>query len=143
MPSDEYNIETLVIAILADSATFTGITPKHWVKDSDTATDGNRLTVKCEPATSFLDDRDDSRPPVAWQAQVEISMIASNDETTWDSWRAGVDAALLGAVPAAVTTAADAAFSHIRLYPPSGGGQFSGPDKRRTLTRTLRAVFET
>ena len=143
MASDEYNIETLVIAILADSATFSGVSIEHHAEDADTVSKGDRITVKCEPKTPMLERRKMTLAPAVWQAQVEVSMLASNSETTWDSWRDAVDAALTGAVPASVTTSADALFSHIYLESPSGGGQFNGPDKRRTLTRSLRAVFET
>lgn len=143
MASPEYNIETLVIAILVDSATFTADQVCHHVEDDSTAERGNRITVKVDPMTPKVHAfRPDRKPPV-WQSVITISMQTNGSETTFDSWRDSIDDAMMPSEYAAliVTQSATLFPNGIIIEPASGGGQFDGNSDRRTLTRTYPVVF--
>ena len=144
MASDEYNIETLVIAILADSATFSGVSIVHHVEDDSTVSKGDRLTVKCDPAFPLVDARKMSLPAGVLQANVTITAQSSAAETTFDGWRDAIDAAINAAsYPASVVTTATGLFPNGVILDQISGGTLFDQEKRRELTRTFRVVFRT
>lgn len=143
MASDEYNIESLVIAILEDSATFSGVAVEHWVEDDATVSKGNRLTVKVDPMTpKVAAHRPDKKAPV-WQSTITISAQHGGSETDFDGWRDAIDAAMMPAAYAAsVVTLAGTSFPNgIVIESASGGDVFDAPGNRRTMTRTFPVVF--
>lgn len=143
MASPEYNIESIVIAILEDSATFAVGDVVHHVEDDSTASKGNRLTVKVDPMTpKVAAHRPDKKAPV-WQSVITISAQNNGTETTFDTWRDSIDDAIMPATYAAsVITLATTHFPNgIVIEPANGGAVFDGPSDRRTLTRTFPVVF--
>jgi hypothetical protein len=144
MASAEYNIESLVIAILQASATFTSVPVEHWVEDEDTTAKANRLTVRVEPRIPMAARRRPDITAEVWQAPLTISAQHKDGETALDDWRAAIDAAITGTPPAGVVTTATSLFPNgVTIDNPDGGAIFDGSTKRRTLIRTFRVVFMT
>lgn len=143
MASAEYNIESIVIAILEDSATFAVGDVVHHVEDDSTVSKGNRLTVKVDPMTpKVTSHRPDKKAPV-WQSTITISAQHGGSETDFDTWRDAIDDAMMPTTYAAsVVTLATTHFPNgIVIEPASGGTIFDAPSNRRTLTRTFPVVF--
>jgi hypothetical protein len=143
MASAEYNLETLVIAILTASATFSGVDIEHHSEDESTTGKNNRLTVRADPATPKVAAfRPDRKAPV-WQSVVTITAQGSMADTTFDAWWDAIDDAMMPASFSAglITTATGLFPNGIVIESASGGSVFDGPSKRRTLTRTFPVVF--
>jgi hypothetical protein len=147
MASPEYNIETLVIAILRAHATLSAVDCEHHSEDADTGAKKNRINVKCDPKTPLVSGRSWSAPVPVWQAEIQIEALGALAETVWDGWRQAIDEAMMpasGSYPAGVVTSAMAAFPlGLEIDNATSGGQFDSGEKRRSLTRTFRAVFQT
>jgi hypothetical protein len=143
MASAEYNIESLVIAILEASATFSGVSVEHHVEDESTTAKMSRVTVKADPATPKAEAfRPDRKAPV-WQSVINIEVQHVGVDTTFDAWRDAIDDAMMPASFAAgiVTTATSLFPNGIVIESANGGAVFDGPDKRRSVTRTFPVVF--
>lgn len=141
MSSPEHNIESLVIAVLGEHATFSGVNIEHHSADASTVEKANRLIVKCDAPNSDIKARKTTLPPYSWQAQVTVTAVAKSAKDTWDNWRAAIDEALLADASQDVKDTADSLFSWVETETPDGGGEDEGPDKRRTFTRSFRVLF--
>jgi hypothetical protein len=130
MASAEYEIESVIIAKLAASGTFTGIDIEHWTEDESTVTKANRLTVKVDPKTPAVPPYNPIATVPVWRSTITVSAQHNGTDTTFDAWREAVDSVVKNGVG-----------DVIKICPPDGGGIFDGPTKRRTLTRTFPVVF--
>src|SRR5688572_11049809 len=97
MASAEYNIESLVIAILQASATFTGVPVEHWVEDENTVEKANRLTVKVEQATPKVGPSRPNKKAPVWESVITIHVQHAGTDTEFDTWRAAIDGAMMPA----------------------------------------------
>lgn len=143
MASAEYNIESLVIAILQASATFTSVPVEHHVEDEATTEKGSRLTVKAENATPKVGPSRPNKKAPVWESVVTINVQHAGTDTEFDTWRAAIDAAMMPATyPAPVITSANSLFPNgIIIESANGGVIFDASEKRRKAARTFPVVF--
>lgn len=143
--SHEYDIETLVIQILGLNATFSGVDIEHHSDDESTVSKGNRITVRCDPKTPFVQARSTARVAPVWQADVTISAQSGGSAEDFESWQKAIDAAMWPAseeYPAAAVTAAGVSFPNgLKVLTMTGGDRFTGSVSRRTLTRVFPVIF--
>lgn len=140
MASPEFNVESVVILILAAQAALPAA--KHYDDNTDTVQNLQRLAVKCSPKTIFAPARSLFLAPPVWQAilTIEYQEPTSTAVATWDAAIAAIDSAMTGTPPVAAVTAATGFFPQgMGIDIVNGGDKQTAGNDTRTLTRTYRA----
>lgn len=137
--SKEFQIETLIMAILSASSDLSGVTIAHYDSNAEPS---ERIGVQVAPKTPLVPAKNTSTPAPIWQAQLTIyaERLASAGVAAFETWRNAIDAALItNAYPAPVIAAATTAFPNGLGIDTPGGGDLQAPQSDyRTLTRTFR-----
>lgn len=130
MASAEYEVESVIIAKLQASATFSGVPVEHWTEDTSTVSKGNRITVKADSSIPAVQPYNPIATVPVWRTVVTVSAQTDGTETAFENWREAIDATVKNGVGDVV-----------KIGPPTGGAIFDGPANRRTMTRTFEVVY--
>jgi hypothetical protein len=140
--SDLFNVETVVIAILATQGGLPAA--QHYDSNTDTVSTVERLSVKCSPPTDFFKARAPYLPPVLHQAvlTVEYQVPTSLSLTTYDNNIASIDVAMTSPQSGAVEALALSLFPQgMGIDNPDGGDKQNVGSEVRSYTRTFRAFW--
>lgn len=142
----EFKIETLVIAILQDSADLASATIGHY--DARSAPDASRIGVQVSPKIAFANARQLVIPAIVWQATLTIfaQRPVSDSVADFTTWWNAIDAALMptppATYPAQVIADATTAFPNGLLIDiATGGDRQPAENDVQTVTRTFRVIW--
>jgi hypothetical protein len=139
MASPEYNAETVAMALLALSATFSGVTIVHQCEDTDSVTTPNRLTVSCAPGSPAVEPFRPGAPPVS-QSELTVTMKTNGAETVFDAWRLAIDSAIMAWRTANLDAPTVALFPNGIEFRPATGGDIT-QDDRRAMDRVFVVLW--
>lgn len=109
MATAEYNLETIIVAMLK---TNTSLTQQIVHKDEDSSAAKDRIVVNVEPKTPGIMAYKQTEKPPSWQATARITLHeATRNVATMEGFLAAVDATLQASTPdASVVTLATGLF---------------------------------
>ena len=138
----EYDVESIVIALLETSSALTGVQIVH--REEDTRADVDRITVSAEVKVPELLGASPQVNPIAWGSMVNIdARLQTRDAATIETWGHAIDALLQAAPPAGVVSLAGTLFAsqNLALYAAEGGSRESENVESRQRVRTVKAVW--
>lgn len=139
----EYNIESIVIALLATHATFASVSIVHKA-DEDRTPDKNRLIVTANPKVPAIIPYREEAPIAIFKTQVTIeARRGSRDATGVDGWVRVIDTIMNSAAPAPILTLAATMFTkRLKIHYADGGARDQGQTEKYQTMRTFQVIFE-
>lgn len=143
MATPEYNIESIIIALLKTHATFASVSVVHKA-DEDKTPDKNRIIVSAQPKQPAIIPYREEAIVTIFKTTVSIeARRGSRDATGVDTWVRIIDTLMNAAAPAGVVTLAATMFTkRLKIHYGDGGAREQGQGEKYQTTRTFSVIFE-
>ncbi len=140
----QFNIESIMIALIKTQAPFTGssVVLHGDEADTDLITKKNRVGVTASDPTAEIAARAPFLPDKVLVSDVEIKIRMTDDNVTLlDSWQLAIETAI-DTAPAAIVTLATGLFPHgFEVCAVTATNRNQGGDRQRERSKTLQVYY--